>query len=438
MTEIGGSFVEPIRKEIKKATANVRKVIAVTGMTRRTILPTEKGERSQQGVERTLDERFERGEMFRILRRIRKKMAAAPTKEEKDVWRQRSHVAREIFRSVGIKLDILNRQYYSPEYMQLVGVEVLGEQVGIPVRRYSLRDSHTAQPDIKSQPPIIIIGGATSGPNVTKSTAEAYALQHPNRDVYVIGYPDSNKSQISEALPGKMKEQGDLSTYTKTNKDVLLKMGFEKFDLIGISMGGGIVLQAATDPEFAKRIGNLIAISPTSIQETKGKKSYKSKFAWEYVNIRIHPRQWLRVPQKQPGPGYKLGSHKGMGYSVSGEISRHKALSADDLTKLHIQGRVIIATGEKDGVISCEQIKKETAGANEKRKTNGERPIEFMEVQGGRHGMGDAYAAGIVALIRNTSELPNQISVKEIPTATAEVFVREDSRLAPVANQILR
>ena len=405
---------EPIRES--NLTRKIRQTLAVTGMTRKTRLP-----HSQE--ERTLDERFERGEMFRILKRILRKRAIATTDEEKVIWNQRLHAAMEISRDLKSNLDTLNRQYYSPEYMQFVPVEVLGEQVGIPVRRYSLRDKNATPED--KVPPIIVIGGATSGPNVTKSTAEAWALQYPNRDVYVIGYPDSNKSQISEALPGKMKEQGDFSTYTKINKDVLLKMGFEKFDLVGISMGGGIALQAATDTEFAGRINNLVAISPTSVQETKGKISYASKFAWEVLNIRVHPQQWLRVPQKQLGPGYKLGSHKGMGNSVSGEISRHKSLSENDLAGLHVQGRVIIGAGEKDAVISCEQIKKETTAANEKRAANGERPIEFMEVQGGHHSLGDAYAAGIVALIRHTDVLPNKIHVSQLENSTAKVLVSE-------------
>lgn len=428
MTEIQIPPFETIKTQIKKAKGRARRAITVTGMARETRLPDSQ-------LERTLDERFERGEMSRIMKRISKERRVASA-EEKDIWDQRLHTAREIFQDLANNLDTLNRQYYSPEYMQLVGVEVLGERVEIPVRRYSLLDRDAVYPDDQVPHPIIIIGGVTSGPTVTKSTAEAFALQYPNRDVYVIGYPDSNKSQISEALPKKMKDEGDLATYTKLNKDVLLKMGFEKFDLVGISMGGGIVLQAATDAEFAKRINNLIAISPTSVQETKGKTSYGFKFAWEYLNTRMHLQQWLRVPQVQPG--YKLGSHKGMGFSVSGEISRPKSLSADDLAGIQVQGRIIVGTGKNDVLISSEQIKAETAEANEQRRINGERQIEFMEVRGGHHSLGDAYAAGIVALIRNTSELPNQISVKELPAATAEVLVRENPRLTPVANKILR
>lgn len=420
---------EPIKKVIKRGAGTLRQAIAITGMTRKTRLPD-----SQQ--ERTLDERFERGEMFRILKRILKKRSISATAEEKNMWNQRLHAGLEISRDLKDKLDVLNRQYYNPESMQFVDVEVLGEQVGIPVRRYSLRDKDKMQPDDQIPAPIIIIGGATSGPNVTKSAAEAWALQYPNRDVYVIGYPDSNKSQISEALARKMKDEGDLETYTQLNKDVLLKMGFENFDLVGISMGGGIALQAATDPEFAKRINNLIAISPTSVQETKGKISYASKFVWEALNIRVHPRQWLRVPQKQPGPGYKLGSHKGMGNFVSREISRHKSLSENDLAGLHVQGRVIIGTGEKDTLISCEQIEKETTVANKKRTINGKRPIEFMQVQGARHSLGDAYGAGLVALIRHTEMLPKQIPVSQLENSTAEVFVRGSPKLAPVADQI--
>lgn len=428
MTEIQNS--EDVVGKLSKITGKPSikgRSLAVTGMTAEKKLPnTEPFDRK-----RTLDERFERGEMFRILKRIRRKIAVSVTDEEKEVWRQRSHAVLEISRDIKNKLDILNRQYYSPEYMQFVGVEVLGEQVEMPVRRYSLKDNNA-----QSEPPIVIIGGATSGPTVTKSTAEAFALQYPKRDVYVIGYPESNQSKISADLPKKLKEQRSLATYTKLNKDVLLKMGFKNFDLVGLSMGGGIVLQAATDAEFARKINNLIAISPTNIQGTKGKKKIGFGFVKEVAYLRTHPKQWLRVPQVQPG--YKLESHEGMGIAMLSEIAGQKSLSVDDLAGIHIQGRVVIETGEKDAVISCEQTKKETELANERRMTNGEKPIEFMEVLGGHHSLGGAYAAGIVALFRHTDILPKQIPISQLENSTAKVFVREDPQLASVADQILK
>lgn len=63
--------------------------------------------------------------------------------------------------------------------------------------------------------------------------------------------------------------------------------------------------------------------------------------------------------------------------------------------------------------------------ANEKRKAKAERSIEFMRVQEARHGLGDAYAAGIVALIRHTDVLPNKIHVSQLENSTAKVLVSE-------------
>ena len=438
MTEIQISPIESIKREVERQAGKVRSAIAVTGMVRKTPLPAGEGGEVADAVgkERALDERFERGAMFRIIKRMRKKRTATIIKEEKEVWNKRLHAAGEISGDLRRNLDVLNRQYYSPEYMQFVGVEVLGEDVEIPVRRYSLKSKDLAESDGQSEPPIVIIGGATSGPTVTKSTAEAFALQYPRRDVYVIGYPDSNQSKISEDLPEKLNDHGNLATYTKINKDVLLKMGFEKFDLVGISMGGGIVLQAVTDTEFAKRINNLIAISPTNIQKTETRTKFSLDFGKEILYSRMHPRQWLRVPQVQPG--YTLGSHKGMGLAVSGEISRHKSLSADDFAGIHVQGRVIIATGRDDALISCKQIRKETASANKLRMTTGKKPIEFMQVDGAHHSLGDVYAAGIVALVRNTETMPNKISVKDVLLTTAEVLVAEHSKLSFTAPYIIK
>lgn len=60
-----------------------------------------------------------------------------------------------------------------------------------------------------------------------------------------------------------------------------------------------------------------------------------------------------------------------------------------------------------------------------------------MQVQGAHHSLGDAYAAGIVALIKHTEVLPKQIPVSQLENSTAKVLVRADSRLTDVANEIL-
>lgn len=420
----------------------IKRAVTVTGMTAETKLPN-RDRKLQQNADgefpnpkRTLDERFERGKMFRIIKRIIKKRNGA-SGDEKEVWNQRFHKAVELSRGLRHNLDELNREYYNPECMQFVSVDVLGEHVEIPVRRYSLKNKE-AQSNDQALPPIVIIGGATSGPTVTKGTAEAFALQYPGRDVYVIGHPDSKLSRISEALPKKLKEQGSLATYTQINKDVLTKLGFEKFDLVGISMGGGIVLQAATDPEFAKKINNLIAISPTSMQEIKG----KAKFLLMDFLLRegghswVDRKRWLRVGQQQQGS--QLGSHEGMGFAEAFEIFRHKDLSADKLAGIRTNGRVIIGTGDKDAMISCEQIARETNAANGERIKIGNRLIEFMQVKGGHHDLRDTRTAGMVALIRNTSKLPEQIGIEKLPATTAEVLVRENGLLASIADRILK
>jgi hypothetical protein len=69
--------------------------------------------------ERALDERFERGDMFRIIKTIHEKRSAATIDETKKEWGQKLKAALEISRNLTSNLDTLNRQYYSPQTCSL-------------------------------------------------------------------------------------------------------------------------------------------------------------------------------------------------------------------------------------------------------------------------------------------------------------------------------
>lgn len=492
MAEIGAGEIEispmkSLQKGIKRGTENLRKAIAVTGMARQSPLPSEGVAKKQTEIEelsaearalggnatdkipeqlqekftetraglqstlqsekkangeptnpeRTLDERFERGEMFRIMKRIwAKRSAALP--EQKGVWSERMRAVREIAGNLARNLDTLNNQYYSPKSLMMVPVELDGENYEIPIRHYSLGEV-TAPQDV---PPLIVLGGATSGHRVTKSTAEAFALQYPGRDIYVVSQPNNPDAVIPDNFAEKIKGQEGLDAldvYTRLLKKAIENLGIEQFDLIGISMGGSIGLGAARDELFAKKIRNLMVISPTNIQETKIGMGLMEQFGWEYIRGKLHPKEHLRVGQLQPGQDLK--THKGLGFPSAVNMVREKAFTSEDLAKIrgHVNGRFLVVTGEKDAVISSQKTLQETEDANKKLREEGKKPIESCLVLGGHHNMGDAYAAGLVRLIRETdgSLLPSEYPVSQLENSTAKVLVREDPRLASVADQII-
>ncbi len=427
--------------KLEEIRAHPRRLIAVTGMTAKTKLPAEGGglQKDVDGEplnpERTLDERFERGEMFRIMKRIwAKRSVALP--EQKGVWSERMRAIREISGNLARSLDTLNNQHYSPEIK--LKVELDGEDYQMPVRRYSLGESAAPQ-DV---PPLIILGGASSGHRVTKSTAEAFALQYPGREVYVVGYPDDPAAVIPDSFAEKIKGQEGLDVYTRLLKQTINNLNLPQFDLLGISMGGGIGLGAAKDELFAKKIRNLMLISPTNIEATKGGIPLAIRFGWEGIRgspLFFHPKEFLRVGQ--PQPGQKFGWNKGTGFVSAIHIAKEKAFTSEDLAKVReqVNGRFLVITGGKDAVISSKKTLREVGNAGKMSGEEGKKPIESCLVLGGHHNMGDAYAAGLVRLIRETdgSLLPSEYPVSQLENSTAKVLVRSDPRLASVADQIV-
>lgn len=423
MAEIQNS-PEPVKKGL---VGKIKEAFEI-GMTRKSKLPNEKGEQ----LERTLDERFERGEMFRILKRILAKRSAA-SPEEKKLWNERLRVVRDISGNLARDLDILNNQYYDPKSLKKVSVELDGENYQIPVRHYSLKKLVGQQ----NEPPLIVLGGAASGHKVTKSAVEAFALQYPGRDVYVVSYPDNLAAEIPESFAKRIKGQEGLDIYTRLLKKTINNLGFDKFDLIGISMGGGIGIGMGKDREFAKRIRNLMIVSPTNLQKNKNIVDLSVRFGSELLHGKFHPKEYLRVGKKQAGG--ELGTHKGTGFAPSVHVVRRKMLGPDDLSQVQVSGRIILMTGEKDLAISGKQTLQEADEANKKREKEGKTPIERCLILGAHHNMGDAYAAGYVRLIRETEtvKLPSEYPVSRLENSTAKVLVREDPRLAPVADQII-
>ncbi|MDO8583098.1 MAG: alpha/beta hydrolase, partial [bacterium] len=284
--------------------------------------------------------------------------------------------------------------------------------------------------------PLVVLGGAAAGHKTTKSTIEAFALQYPGRDVYVVSYPDSLAANIPDSFPKKIKGQEGLDVYTRLLKKTIENLGFDKFDLIGISMGGGVSIGAVKDEAFAKKIRNLMIISPTNIQETKSKSALMLQFGSELLHGAFHPREFLRVGQ--PQNDQELESHKGTGFFSSVDIVRKKAFTPQDLAQLHVNGRILFLAGEKDRIISGRKTLREIEKANINRGEAGKEPIEHCLVLGAHHNLGDAYAAGIVRLIRQTdgSSLPSEYPVSQLENSTAKVLVRENLKLASVADQI--
>jgi pimeloyl-ACP methyl ester carboxylesterase len=423
MSETNNSQIRGIKDTVKRQLEGFH-----SGMTAKTTLPN--GE--SHDLERTYDERFERGDMFCIIKSIRKARSTATSNEEKTAWEERLKCASQISDDLTNKLDILNNQFYNSENLKLVQVEFDSENYQIPVRHYSLSEMAASQ-----DPPLIILGGVGSGHTVTKSTAEAFALQYPGRDVYVVSYPDSPTAIIPKDFPQKIKGSEGLSIYSGVLKKTIENLLEGQFDLVGISMGAGIGLNMIRDEAFADRVRNLILISPTNIQPAKNKLALAIEFSSEYLHGALHPKEFLRVGRLQPKQEPK--ARPGTGFIPAADIVKRQEFTPDDLSQIEVGGRVMFVTGEKDRVIAGAETLRVIEETNEKRKTMGKRLFEPCLIVSAHHNVGDAYAAGIVRLIRETdgSSLPERYPLSKLENSTAKVLIRENQEIAPVADQVL-
>lgn len=379
---------------------------------------------------RGYDERAERGEMYRVLRHIREQIDYVDD-AKKPFWKAKLERATGIFKKHQDNLDELNRQFYDKEHTQHVEVSVNGEKYTIPVLHWQLPGSQ------ESDLPYFYLGGATANETVSRAMGEAYALR--GKTVFLASHPEGKGAVVPADFNQKLQETGDLSLYAAIQKEVVRKLFDTQVNLVGTSLGGGVVLEMVTDPDFASKfVHNIDAMSPVGIQETKGQTRITLKFLKEVGKLFSHPTRSLRVGRGQPG-AYG-GTHEGTGFATSAQVLRKQTLPSERLQDIHINGKIRIALGDSDSVISMKQTKKEIDAANAGRAED--QKIDTYIIQGGNHNSTVVNAPGAVdAMLNPDTLMPGEhtriFPVQNLPETTAGVLVKNDPELQDIASLII-
>src|SRR3989338_1531775 len=213
---------------------------------------------------RELTTRWHRGELYRVLRDLRREAVRAK-KSGGDVasTKERLNDFYKVERQISRELDELNRQLND----NVAQVEIETSEIGhhsLPVVTLDLHPPREGEKD--DRVPTVFIGGIATSPYQQFELAAALALS--GQRVHCFTYPEHSTADAPPDWAERLKRDGTYRLHAEALKETVRKLNLERINLVCVSMGGGIALETASDEEFCRRhIDDLIALEPIGLEE---------------------------------------------------------------------------------------------------------------------------------------------------------------------------
>lgn len=260
LKEMAGS----LEKRLSEKTL-YEKVVAET-QTRK--VPMEQQEKRIQKVDRGESNRFERGQILKAYKILRKEIAAAEKDGERAVGKR--GLLKEIrgrAKEMERGLDRLEGQFENN--VKVVEVDTKYGKFSVPVTELDLKGKEEGKED--ERVPYIFWGGIGSNVKSNGCVIMSMALSGQR----VIGIPHFEQKQVQKpegvTAANIFKGERGFDTHAEVTKGVAEALGFKKYNLIGYSTGADIALETAIklsgDPASKGKLNDLIAIEPVGLDE---------------------------------------------------------------------------------------------------------------------------------------------------------------------------
>lgn len=352
------------------------------GETRRTSLPDSEHERS-------LVNRFERGQILHAYTVLREQIRAAKD-QGLDASHQKEFLQR--FRKHAYhnekNLDELNREYYEKGFE----VEVEGPDIGrhvVPLVELDLQKPKEGEEDLRV--PYFVIGGIASNYHQTAALSMALALEG-NR-VFSMTYPEQGMAQHPPDWGSRVRSDGTPKLHAQLVKKTIEKLGLERVNLVGYSIGGMIAIEAASDRNFHSRLQDLVAIEAVGFQD-KGRLQMALDLFYSQGSRTVRdPEQRLKLLEQ----GFETSRIDPVLFLSLGDVARRQQFTQEKLMRVQPQGRFQVFVGSESPVADAEMTRTTLLAAEGLRRAENPNasPVEIYRIQGGDHGI-VKYAMGIV------------------------------------------
>src|SRR3989338_2409874 len=329
---------------------------------------------------RELTTRWHRGELYRVLRDLRREAVRAK-KSGGDVasTKERLNDFYKVERQISRELDELNRQLND----NVAQVEIETSEIGhhsLPVVTLDLHPPREGEKD--DRVPTMFLGGIATSPYQQFELASALALS--GQRVHCFTYPEHSTAEASSDWIKRLQADGTYRLPAAALKETIKQLGLERVNLVGLSMGGGIALEAASDPEFADHIEDLIVLEPVGLEE-KSLVALGRDFVGKHVLGRtlLNPEGAVKSWRQ----GDSRGGAAGEAMQADIDILRRRQITSEKLKAIHPQGRYVVAMGTKSPMVDAKSVTQEFLEAEPTRRAAyvKDAPLEILQVQSRDH-----------------------------------------------------
>lgn len=348
--------------------------------------------------------RFERGQIYKAYKILRKQIREAEAREE-DATAKRDLLQRirERARTLERDLDRLERQYH--ENVRMVEIETPYGKFSVPVIELDLQEPDSEEVDERT--PHVLLGSVAA--NYHQTAALSMGLALAGAKVYVLPWPEQAMVGRPENFGQLLEQQQDLGLHTAFAKEVINQMGLGSVNVVGVSMGAAVALTLAQDSDFQERLQDLTVIEPVGLQK-KSLRRLGQDFLVSEGLLKTFPYSEARI--KTLAQGSKTNTSSFAFLKANGRILSNTHFGAEALGKIQPKGRYQIWMGTKSSIVdstAAEGLILEAEALRQQVDADAS-PVEVHVVQGGTHGWPFLSSVGFATLLLAEDSSPEQVT----------------------------
>jgi len=392
--EIDVKRLDAENEEIKKAQEELKeKFDKKSPEEKKAEFQTRESKGSIRSIERGESTRYERGQIYKAYKILRRDIQEAEKNGERSVGkRELLGEVRSRAKEVEANLDEAERQL--TENIQMVDVETSEGKFSMPVAVLDLKKQETNEKGESKDDriPYVFWGGIRANEQMDGCAMMAMALA--GHKIYHITHLEQNDVKKPEGTRGIVAGRGDFSLQGEITEKVVDALELEKINLMGYSTGASVALEAAirmSENGTSEKINDMVVIEPLGLEKMGILKlAYNFGIKEAMINLRREKAESDIKVMRQGGKTNKEDAK--FSWLTTAPILSKKHFDADRLSKIKIGGKIQWWLGGNSPITNrklTEQVLNDVA------EKNPNIDQELNVVEGATHSMLNMNALGL-------------------------------------------
>lgn len=294
-----------------------------------------------RSIERGESTRYERGQIYKAYKILRKDIQEAKKHGERAVGKR--ELLKEIRQKAKeVEADLDEAECQLIENIQMVDVDTSEGKFSMPVAVLDLKNPEASKDGEQKDDrvPYVFWGGIRANEQMDGCAMMAMALA--GHKIYHITHLEQNDVKKPENTRQIVAERGDFSLQGEITEKVVDALDLKKFNLMGYSTGASVALEAAirmSEDGTSEKINDMIVIEPLGLEKMGILKlAYNFGIKEAMINLRREKAESDIKVMRQGGNTNKEDAK--FSWLTTVRILSKKHFDADRLSKIKIGGKL--------------------------------------------------------------------------------------------------